>query len=433
MKKMLGALALLTVLAIFPLTSQAAPLKNLSWRAEYYANPDLAGQPKLSRYEDAINHDWGHGAPSEDIPSDNFSARWTLTRHFDQGTYLFLLSVDDGARVWLDGKLIIDAWKIARQEDLKFKLYLDKTGDHELQVAYFENTGQAMIKFDWLNVAAGDAPVGAWDGAYFNNKDLSGAAVVVRKDSKIDFDWNSGSPSTKIARDNFSVRWTRSLYLEEGDYKLRIQHDDGMRIYVDEKQVYDSWYDQSIIYETLTLRLSKGTHSFKVEYYEHLGNAVVKMVMDNDSGNGGQPKPGSGDVVLVDNRSAGFQWNGPASNRYVSCGGCYGSDFFWTYNTANTPTNSGQWTPSLKAGDYEVFVYIPGVNATTRTARYRLQHDGVKDERIVNQSRFYSQWVSLGTYHFTGNGSEAVILYDNTSEAEGSTQVAFDAVKFVKH
>ena len=50
-------LVLIIVLGSFPFASQAAPLKNYSWRAEYYDNPDLSGQPKLSRYEDNLNHD----------------------------------------------------------------------------------------------------------------------------------------------------------------------------------------------------------------------------------------------------------------------------------------------------------------------------------------------------------------------------------------
>jgi hypothetical protein len=103
-------LALILLVAALPLTSHAAPLLKLSWRAEYYDNDSLSGAPKLAIYDAAVSHDWGHGSPALEIPPDYFSARWTTTRHFEQGTYLFLLNVDDGARVWLDGALIIDAW-----------------------------------------------------------------------------------------------------------------------------------------------------------------------------------------------------------------------------------------------------------------------------------------------------------------------------------
>ena len=101
MLRSLIVIAVLVVLVALPLSSQAAPLKNLSWWAEYFDNPSLSGRPVLTRYEDTMNHDWGACSPAPEVPCDNFSARWTITRHFEKGTYLFLLTVDDGARVWL--------------------------------------------------------------------------------------------------------------------------------------------------------------------------------------------------------------------------------------------------------------------------------------------------------------------------------------------
>ena len=436
MKKALWVIITLSlILAAFPLTSQAAPLKNLSWRAEYYSNISLSGHPRLTRYEDTLDHDWGNGSPGDDLPSNGFSARWTLTRNFDQGTYLFLLSADDGARVWLDGQLIFDVWDIGDHNNLKAEVYIEQTGNHELQVAYFENTGRARIKFDWLLAASGENNVGAWQGEYFINRDLEGQPTVVRQDGKIDFDWNSGSPSNKLPRDNFSVRWTRTVYLETGSYELRIQHDDGMRVYVDDDLVYNSWCDQGVSYHTRIVHLRRGSHFFKVEYYEHTGNAIAKMVFDERPGNyrddhRDEDNDQTSNGVVIDNRSADFEWDGPGGNRYVSGGG-YGSDFFWTYNTASTPTNSGRWTPSLNAGRYEVYAFIPGANATTRSARYRIHHSGTISNRVVNQSIHYGEWVSLGTYDFTDDNDEYVLLYDSTSEAAGSTQIAFDAIKFV--
>ncbi|MBN1220877.1 MAG: hypothetical protein JXM69_18285 [Anaerolineae bacterium] len=429
-------IALLLILGLFPLTGQAAPLKNLSWRAEYYDNSALSGQPRLVRYEDVLDHDWGSGSPSNDIPADHFSARWTVNRHFDRGTYLFVATVDDGIRVWFDGKLILDAWTTGSKENLKAKVYTETTGNHELQVAYFENTGQAMIKFDWFQLAGKDEIAGAWRGEYFRNRDLAGDPTLVRQDGKVDFDWNSGSPDPRIPRDNFSVRWTRSIYLDAGVYRLRIQHDDGMRVFVNDYQVYDSWFDQGVTYQTRRIELQTGYHAFRVEYYEHLSNAVARMTIDDDPGNYG-PGDGEttppGETIIVDNLSERFQWGGPLSNRYAGYGSCYGNDFYWTYNSTSTPVNSGKWRSNLNPGDYEVYAYIPAQNATTRSARYRIYHNGVQSDRVVNQNNYHGNWVSLGTYQFAGNEQEEyVILYDNTSESTGSTRVAFDAIKFVK-
>jgi hypothetical protein len=434
MKKIFWLLiTLLLVAAVLPLISQAAPLLKLSWRAEYYDNDSLSGAPRLSIYEATLNHDWGYGSPAVEIPADNFSARYTTTRHFEKGTYLFFLTADDGARVWLDSNLILDAWDFG-YKTRKAKIYIDTSGDHELQIAYFEKTGQAVIKFDWLQMAGENDIVGAWRGEYFNNRNLAGTPDVVRQEGAINFDWNSGSPAPKITRDNFSVRWTRSIYLKDGLYNFRLQHDDGMRLYVDGKIFYDSWYDQAVTYETVQVPIKGGYRTFVVEFYDHVGNAIAQASFDGDPDgyDNAEPEPGGGAAIVVDDSSPRFSWGGPAGNRYVGPGG-YGSSS-WTYNTTNSAINFGKWSPPIaNAGNYEIFAFIPGSNATTSAARYDILHFGQRDSRTLNQSRYGDEWVSLGTYYFKGGGQEeCIFLYDSTGEANNSTKIAFDALKFVK-
>jgi hypothetical protein len=422
-----GALVLLAL----PLTSQAAPLMKLSWRAEYYDNASLSGAPKLVIYEPALKHDWGNGSPALEIPSDNFSARYTIVRHFEKGTYLFLLTVDDGARVWLDGNQIIDAWDFG-YKTRQAKVFIDTSGDHELQVVYFEKTGKASINFEWIELASGEDVVGAWKGEYFINKDLAGTPAVVRQDGAINFDWNSEAPDPKVTRDNFSVRWTRSIYLKGGVYRFRIQHDDGMRVYVDGKIFYDSWYDQAVTYQAREVPIKGGYRTFVVEYYDHVGNAVAMVSFEGDPDGYEDDEALDGGGLIVDNSNGRFTWGGPTSDRYVSQGG-YGGSFFWTYNTSDSSINFGKWTaPLSSAGNYEVFVYIPGSNASTAAARYRIFHFGQWETRLLNQNNYHNEWVSLGVYYFNGGADECVFLYDNTGEATASTRIAFDAVQFVR-
>lgn len=429
---------LILITAALPLVSQAAPASAQAspmkgnWRAEYYDNPSLSGQPRISRIESQLSQDWGTGSPALEIPPDHFSARWTAKLNFKKGTYLLFLTVDDGARVWLNGRLLIDAWNTGPQQKLETTLRIEQEGDYEVQVAYFEKTGKAYIVLESLHLGDEDDIIGAWQAEYFNNKDLAGPPAVTRPEGCICYSWDYDSPDAKIARDNFSARWTRSIHVgEPALYTFRIQHDDGMRIYVDGKILYDSWYDQSVTYQVRQIPLKEGYRTFVVEYYEHTGLAVAQVSIDQDPGDHDVGDPGPAGVI-VDNTSANFEWGGPADHRFVSGGG-YGDNFYWTYTNGSTALNYGMWhAPVGGPGNYEVYAYIPGSHATTKNARYFIKHYGKVDERRIDQSMYRNEFVSLGTYYFGGGGDEYVVLRDNCDEPPGSTQLAFDALKFVQ-
>ena len=103
-------------------------------------------------------------------------------------------------------------------------------------------------------------------------------------------------------------------------------------------------------------------------------------------------------------------------------------------NSTVNPVNYGRWTPQLRAArNYEIYVHIPKHHATSTKVRYRILHNRQRHDRIVNQSQYSDQWVSLGTYYFNAAniGREFVLVYDNTREPRASRTIAFDAVKFV--
>ncbi|MDQ4075717.1 MAG: PA14 domain-containing protein [Chloroflexota bacterium] len=119
-------------------------------------------------------------------------------------------------------------------------------------------------------------PDNAWRGEYFNNRNLSGAPVMVRNDQKIDFDWKAGSPDRSIGNDNFSVRWTRNVRLPSGCYQFTTQTDDGVRLYVDGKVLIDAWQPMSLKKITREIYLNEGLPSIRVEYYEQAGGATAR-------------------------------------------------------------------------------------------------------------------------------------------------------------
>jgi hypothetical protein len=246
----------------------------LGWRGEYWASRAMTGRPVMVRMDSNLAFDWGEGSPARSLPGDNFAARWTRRAYFEAGTYRFSVLVDDGMRLWVDGQLVLDAWR--DHDSVEFAVNHALTqGMHTLRVEYYERIGKARI-WVWWEKAAGDV-YPQWKGEYWSNRSLSGGPVLVRNDRDINFDWGAGPPSPSLPKDTFAARWTREVPLEESLYRFHILSDDGIRLWVDGVLRYDAWRDQEAHEWTLDLKMSKGKHEIVVEYYEHGGGARVHV------------------------------------------------------------------------------------------------------------------------------------------------------------
>lgn len=80
--------------------------------AAYFANTSFAGSPKFTRVE-AIDFAWGSASPDAPIPVDGWCVRWSgyIEAPFT-GTYVLQTVADDGARVTLNGSVILDRLRI---------------------------------------------------------------------------------------------------------------------------------------------------------------------------------------------------------------------------------------------------------------------------------------------------------------------------------
>ena len=437
------ALVVLATLALPTMLGASGVQDYGPWRGEYFDNPHLAGNPKLVRTDESINFDWGLGSPDPSIPNERFSVRWTAFIKFEAGTYRFSTYTDDGVRLWINEALVLDQWHV--QSAIPYDVYITlSAGYHYIRMEYFENTDRAVAKLSWLRLGEPQPqPPAGWKGEYFANPLLSGAPAVTRVDPEINFDWGSGPPAAGIPADNFSVRWTRTVHFNAGYYTFYAQTDDGVRVWVDGQLIIDRWYDQGATTHSATIYVSQGERNLRVEYYERFGVAKARFwwqatgapaptpVPSVSPPATSLPPPGPAEII-VDNLSPGFRKGGLASSWYSANIG-YGGHTYWTYNSVYQVYNYATWTPKLPgAGHYDVYAFVPRNYADTRSARYRVFHNGQRNDVWVGQYRHFDQWVKLGTFYFHAGGGEYVYLSDNTHEAYASKRLAFDAIKFVR-
>jgi hypothetical protein len=96
-----------------------------------------------------IDFNWGNGSPAPGvINADAFFVHWTGQFDLPAGWYRFMLTVDDGARLWVNDHLLIDAWRDQAAQTYNRDIYLPG-GLIPITLDYFENTGNAVVQLAW--------------------------------------------------------------------------------------------------------------------------------------------------------------------------------------------------------------------------------------------------------------------------------------------
>ncbi|PLX77649.1 MAG: putative baseplate assembly protein [Azoarcus sp.] len=116
---------------------------------EYYRGKGFR-QRILTRTDAVVNFDWHAGAPDAAMPADNFSVRWSgWVSPPTTGVYTFHVTADDGVRLWIDGRLIVDFWINQSPTERTGQAELSANHKHDIRLEYFEGSGSASIRLEW--------------------------------------------------------------------------------------------------------------------------------------------------------------------------------------------------------------------------------------------------------------------------------------------
>lgn len=119
-------------------------------KGEYFTNMNLNGKPERIVIDKTINFMWNDKGPFEDFPQDNFSVRWSGYIKPDKSDkYTFDVSSDDGIRLYLDDKLVIDDWNDHALLTNSYTVNLEANKFYKIKLEYYENGGGAIVKFGW--------------------------------------------------------------------------------------------------------------------------------------------------------------------------------------------------------------------------------------------------------------------------------------------
>ncbi|MGB5674433.1 MAG: glycoside hydrolase family 3 N-terminal domain-containing protein, partial [Gemmatimonadota bacterium] len=130
-----------------------------------------------------------------------------------------------------------------------------------------------------------DSPAGTGVvGQYWDNIELAGEPELERRDPAIDFLWTLSSPGAGITSDWYSARWTGRLRAPStGVTRLGVAGNDGYRLWLDGQLILDNWRKRSVGTELAEVDLAADSeHDLRLEFFESVGNARLKLVWDGD-------------------------------------------------------------------------------------------------------------------------------------------------------
>ncbi len=126
--------------------------KETRWEVKWFAlngNLQRAGFLGVSEFPSTFIYDWGYGKVYKDYwDYIEFEANAEIYAP-RSGLFFFEIGSDDGARLFLDGKLILsNQWKYGGTYKTTFRRIVLQKGLHELTLQYWERTRRAKVMFD---------------------------------------------------------------------------------------------------------------------------------------------------------------------------------------------------------------------------------------------------------------------------------------------
>lgn len=356
----------------------------------YYKGANLAGTP-TARVDANVNFNWGTSEPVSGLSNNNYSVRWSGFIKPDlTGSYTFSTTSDDGVRLWVNGKQLVNNWTDHAAATDSGSISLEAGQSYTLAMDYYQRGGLATAVLLWslagasaqtvpttnLTAAPSTLPVvpaslqatspsateiditwsdssngqnsfvvqrssdgneytaigsvgagttkyadksvsfgplyyyrvvatGGADqsapsastgpivslapasiagnghglvGIYYNGRKFSDP-VLTRVDPSIDFDWGANAPADKIDGAHFTTQWTGQIFASEtGKYTIYTNSDDGVRLWVDGKQLVNNFTNHAATVDSGEISLVAGQrYDVVLQYFNDSGLATMQL------------------------------------------------------------------------------------------------------------------------------------------------------------
>jgi hypothetical protein len=183
-----------------------------------------------------------------------YSAVWTgkIEPRFSE-EYTFYTLSNDGVRLWIDGRVVIENWTNHAATEDSGTIRLEAGRQYDLKLEYYQDEGNAVMKLFWSSASQKrevvpqsqlhlpDRTGKGLRGEYYIGKNFD-QLEMVRRDPGINFDWSNRSPFSRahldataerridlklaLPRGNYDVQWVDPLSGKIGD-ATSLKHSEG--------------------------------------------------------------------------------------------------------------------------------------------------------------------------------------------------------------
>ncbi len=234
-------------------------------KISYYNNTDMSGAPVTTADISEISFDWGNNSPAGGVNADNFSA--VITGKFIPLYTDYAMISDDGCRVYIDGKRVLDHWTASDSDQMPLEMKFEPGRKYDIRVEYYEGSGGAKISLnrsdggtrtvfipdgEWIDVWTGKTYTGPQTITVSHGTDSSpifvkaGSAIALAEDmlntrekdwSNLAIDWypsKTGSSESILYEDD-----TTTLAYQDGKYRETVYgtrynaENDTIELYID--------------------------------------------------------------------------------------------------------------------------------------------------------------------------------------------------------
>jgi hypothetical protein len=116
---------------------------------EYYAGTNF-DRLVAERDDPFIDFNWTDHPAATGLGTTDFSVRWRGTVQIPRtGEWTLRISVDDGGRLWVGGRKLIDRWVDQGETEYTIKLQLEEGQEVPIVFEYYQRGGAAIARLSW--------------------------------------------------------------------------------------------------------------------------------------------------------------------------------------------------------------------------------------------------------------------------------------------